>query len=127
MKLTDNEIINCLNDTIGKEHIGIYCSDKNGNYTTTIRLVDIIDLIIRLKAENEMLKNISNNKTKALLRHDTFINELHEKLKTIKSEAIKEFAERLKEKFKKDFNSSWFSVYKPIDNLVKELTEDFKE
>lgn len=68
MKLTDNEIINCLNDTVGKEHIGIYCSDKNGNYTTTIRLVDIIDLIIRLKAENERLKNLCQEQNKEIKR-----------------------------------------------------------
>ena len=42
-------------------------------------------------------------------------------IKFAKIEAIKEFAERLKEKYKKNFNSSWVSAYKPIDNLVKEM------
>jgi predicted nucleic acid-binding Zn-ribbon protein len=51
----DNEIINCLNDTDGKEHIGIYCADKNGNYTATIKLTDIVDLINRQKEEIENL------------------------------------------------------------------------
>lgn len=49
-KFTDNEIINCLNDTVGKEHIGIYCTDKNGNFTAVIKLTDLVDLLNRQKA-----------------------------------------------------------------------------
>lgn len=55
-KLTDSEIINCLNDTEGKEDIGIYCTDKNGNFKTVVKLTDLVDLLNRQKAKIEFLK-----------------------------------------------------------------------
>ncbi len=64
----DNEITNCLNDTVGTEHIGIYCTDKNGNYTITVRLTDIINLINLIncqKAEIEALQDEVAIKTSA--------------------------------------------------------------
>lgn len=45
------------------------------------------------KAEIERLKNAGDNKTKELLRLNSTIEELHKKIKTAKSEAIKEVAE----------------------------------
>ena len=46
-------------------------------------------------------------------------------LKTIKSEAIKEFAERLKEKLQWDVEFDNKLVFESdIDNLVKEITEE---
>lgn len=55
-KISDAEIINCLNDTVGKEHIGIYCTDKNGNFTAVVKLIDLVDFLNRQKAEIERLK-----------------------------------------------------------------------
>lgn len=52
------------------------------------------------------------------------IDKLAEFLDEIKSEARKEFAERLKEKYRMDFNSTWSSVYNPIDNLLKEMEKE---
>ena len=39
------------------------------------------------------------------------------------SDGIKEFAERLKVKYKRHFSNEWRAVYDTIDNLVKEMTE----
>lgn len=44
----------------------------------------------------------------------------------IKSEAIKEFAERLKEKADK-YGLKYWATVEDIDNLVEEMTNDFKE
>lgn len=52
------------------------------------------------------------------------LEEYNQFRRTIKAEVVKGFAERLKEKYKKDFNSTWHSVYNPIDNLVKEMVGD---
>jgi hypothetical protein len=54
-KLTDSEIIKALNTALGMEHISIYCANIK-NEVQTIRVLDIIDLINRLQAENERLK-----------------------------------------------------------------------
>ena len=74
------------------------------------------DLEEVVKTLNELLKEAySKDEIAFALKCRT------EELKTAKSDAIKEFASRLKEKYKKDFNSTWSSVYTPIDNLVKEM------
>ena len=81
--------------------------------------------IKEIKAEIERLKNAGDNKTKELLRLNSTIEELHEKIKTATIEAIKEFAERLK------VHAYYISFPKEhrvvdeddIDNLVKEMTE----
>ena len=100
-KFTDNEIINCLNDTEGKEDIGIYCTDKNGNFTTVVKLTDLVDLLNRQKAEIERLQKMKQ---------------------LIKTEVIKEFAERLKKCETKVFGSQCriIPLY-CIDNLAKEM------
>ena len=81
-----------------------------------------------MQAEIERLKKIGNDKTSEVLRHDAAIRELHKQVENAKSEAIKEFAQRLKMRFTEkigDRKESFFSysVQREIDSLVKEMTE----
>ena len=95
-----------------------------------------LDLINRLKAENEMLK--AENKSirycyeQAKSYNDTLAESCEKNCKkfnmTTRAEAIKEFAERLKEKCYEDFQETYemLSPYvtdDDIDDLVKEMTE----
>lgn len=70
---------------------------------------DLDNLINRQKAEIERLNN-------AL---DTMVLEHQRLMRTAKAEAVKEFAERLREKTKWLFSS--VSINNEIDNLLKEL------
>ena len=76
---------------------------------------DVFDLINRQKAEIESLKH---RKTELQIRNQELQHE--------KSEAIKEFAERLRNKI---WYSDWCNFEKPITpeiitNLVQEMTEE---
>ena len=138
--MTDNEIIKaleCCVDWCGN----VSCWDcplKNTGCIHFDKLKETLDLINRQKAENERLKSLMPEK-----RCDNCIHE--EKslqaspccecfnyrnfapknfLKLIKAEAIKEFAERLKEKSKQGkgyLGNVYHSVdVAEIDNLLKE-------
>ena len=103
-KFTDEEIIKRLEKCVKR---------GNRNYDTDI----VLDLINRQKAEIERLKQSLN------IELENFATEYDNK---IKSEAVKEFAERLKTEYAKGM--SWFkkkeSYYVDagdIDNLVKEM------
>ena len=81
----------------------------------------------KLQAENERLKDISDNKTKELLRYNASIEELHKKIKTAKAEAYKVFAERLKmrainryNEFE-DYQEYPYATITHIDELLKDL------
>ena len=109
-KLTDNEVVKAIpfekkiayykenikeffnryKNESGAEDCIEVCLIREG-YRTVLKAEEEIN---RLQTENERLKNAGDNKTEELLRHNTFIKELHEKLKTAKAEAYKEFAER---------------------------------
>ena len=99
-----------------------------------------LDLINRLQAENERLKSIVLAFTNEVVidGNGYYIKDLsYEKitynakkcLASIKAEAYKEFAERLKGTFPKDdFLRSTKQISKDIDNLLKEkVGEDRKE
>lgn len=85
-------------------------------------------LINRQKAEIERLTDLSNQLGNDIDIKLNYIYDLEEKIETAKSEAIKEFADRLKEKKYK--SCEWSHGEHPyiveecdIDNLVKEMTE----
>ena len=126
MNLTDNEIIKALK-CCGRKH-----NEKNDTYCKECQFKSYlpcvaflcdrtIDLINRQKAEIERLQAMVEREREKYERTMTALKAVLDE-RADHSEAIKEFAERLKEKYKKDFNSSWRSVYNPIDNLVKEMT-----
>ena len=84
--MEDNEIIKALNGADGLGHISIYCADNNGKDVCSIKVVDILDLINRQKAQIERLQKFLDDKCDRCIAKE-------------RTEAVKEFAERLKEKF----------------------------
>ena len=146
--MTDNEIIKALEICINNEELS--CKDKNCPcFKLCAKDIDALekqtlDLINRQKAEIEGLKA-----PKFLVEYKPLTDkEMYEKMKNahlgiitvgeptikrideegIKSEAIKEFAERLKEHtttaiFGQGKYSYEIVTEQSIDNLVKEMTE----
>ena len=90
-----------------------------------------LDLINRQKAEIERLKqNLEEAHIDIKEHFTTFQIEQAEELKKVKSEAMKEFAEKLKKISRIYLNRKGMLTHavslEEIDNLVKEMTE-FKE
>ena len=118
--MTDNEIIRCLR--LCRAGDCENCKALNVCDATFSFHKEALDLINRQKAEIERLQDYNENLQTA---NTALSNEILE----IKSEAIKEFAERLKEKCYEDFQET-YSMLCPydtdidIDNLVKEMTEE---
>ena len=109
--MTDKEIIvevleHCVGDDCGG------CPNLATEYCATPKLLykDIIALINRQQAEIERLQKLLDDKCDRCIARD-------------RAEAIKEFAERLKEK-KGIYNT--FASERIIDNLVKEMVGEDK-
>lgn len=114
--MTDNEIIRVLEKSIP-------AAIEQGEKTVAQILKNAVDLINRQKSEIEKLKSFENTSHYWCKK----AGELVDKIETTKSEAVKEFAERLKEK-NDNPGKAMFDVYEyygeTIDNLVKEMTEE---
>ena len=127
--MTDEQIIKALeccatddgDDCFQCPYGNIVYKPGNGGCVNRCRK-DAIDLINLQKAEIERLaakilvKDNINNYNTAQLRI------AREELRTAKSEAIKEFAEKLKKRFYLSAGRCVVDVYH-IDTLVKEMTE----
>ena len=117
--MTDNEIIKALNGNISNAK---RCDCKVWSIEV-YKLENVFDLINRQKAEIERLKCEMGK----LLPKDcsyAMQMEVSNKLESqIKSEAIKEFAEKLKENY--CFTDRWGKIItkSTVDNLVKEMME----
>lgn len=114
-KFTDEEIIKALECCMRGNHCEGYCpyDDEYDDFEecTSKLTKDALDLINRQKAELEDLREI-------------VFTDRTEAIKKLKSEAIKEFAERLKEHYVKP-EFPWDDFYVDegvVDNLVKEMT-----
>lgn len=116
--MTDNEIIKAWERCIQeKEDDCLLCPLHNERNCTHIKDCDALDLVNRQKAEIEKYKEYYETMEAEL---DSFRKDQAEVkfLKNrIRAEAIKEFAERLKE------IDDYVSPF-DIDNLVKEMTEE---
>lgn len=130
-KLTNKEIIKALE----------YCKDCSANLN-----VEIIDFITRqktenenLKVENQSLRSAANSLKmhyeeaqakierlkKELMKCKLEKEMLHQTVEEIKSEAYKEFAERLKEYATQGFwETDAYVGTEQIDNLLKETMGD---
>ena len=124
--MTDNEIIKYLEQTIDKYN-------KNEIFVDNIRLDKLsLDLIKRQQAEIEMLRSVQLVQANRIaeLRSTKFeqinvIQNLKQQLITSKSEAVKEFAERLKKVwFDNGYESPDVDFEDFVDNLVKEMVGD---
>ena len=149
MSMTDNEIIKalecCANEDTDCEDCPVYkyCDDNAFGMVQ-----NTFDLINRQKAEIEKLERIEAIGTKTIETQNAEIERLQEEYKAqhkefvkklgdvhsiakdldehtakAKSEAIKEFAERLRKKFAEPYEYGIGYVIGSIDNLVKEMTE----
>lgn len=146
-KFTDEQIIKAMQCVIGN---GVSCSEceyqKALPFPSCRRMCakNALDLISRYKAENERLEDENYTLKNKIEIRDNLIEQLgsdidvkyntiytmREKLKNSKSEAIKRFAERLKEiiythmdRVDVDGVVLLTRVDNSIDNLVKEMTE----
>ena len=114
--MTDNEIIKALECCTEDEDCSHCPSIKEMPYCSNDIMVGALNLIKRQQAEIERLQNTIND----ILDRQPILVERAEKY--AKSEAIKEFAEKLKEivKFTDDTYECW-EIEGYIDNLVKEM------
>ena len=140
--MTDNEIIKALECCLsGKDYdtACMKCPIEPICESDDILLKYALDLINRQKAEIERLKKKANtpfakvtfdeNKLKEIV--SDVAKNIEFNLNSVKSEAIKEFAERLKEKLDNcrmvhDYIYTGYDtrdIRYCIDNLVKEMTE----
>lgn len=115
--MTDNEIIKAMQCVIGNN---ISCSEcryqKVLPFPSCRRMCakNALDLINRQKTEIERLEKEKDSKLVMCIAND---------IRKAKSEAIKEFAEKLKENY--CFTDRWGKIIpiSTVDNLVKEMTE----
>ena len=112
--MTDEEIVKDLTE------LSLYTGFQE-KYVQALNAA--LDLIIHQKAEIEKLE-------KVLKGRDQLVNALNKCYNQAKSESIKEFAERLKNKIKTECNpygkptfdyDTSISIMRYIDNLVKEM------
>lgn len=89
---------------------------ENGKLIYWEKLDYILDLINRQKAENESLKV-------DLVKCSIRIDNLYKTADEIKSEAIKDFIDELKNRVVNKYEYTDIRVFNEIDNLVKEMTE----
>lgn len=137
-RLTDEQIINsvkCCAKQISNCRQCLYGFNEDDKFDCEEALgIDTIDLINRKDAEIERLKRIIDEKDKEILGLQKRIifwrEDLNYQPEKIKSEAIKEFAERLKRTSigleigdDKKLKMTVVSTV-AIDNLVKEMTEE---
>ena len=115
--MTDNEIIKAMQCVIGND---VSCSEceyqKALPFPSCRRMCakNALDLINRQKAEIERLQKNIDGLNIFTTNH----------IKVIRLQAIKEFADRLKEKLQWDVEFDNRLVFESdIDNLVKEMTE----
>lgn len=137
--MTDEQIIRaleiCANDGDCKD-CAINPHKGNYGYCTSLALKAALDLINRQKAEIENysitekdLRYRNKEFEKANKKQAEYIGELESELRAyteIRAKAIKEFAERLKEKIDDSdvvYSTNYDIVMNYIDNLVKEMTE----
>ena len=132
--MTDNEIIEALeccvkhNGNCEPCEIWEFCREHSDQMP-----IETLDLINRQKAEIERLnKELVENKAdnRYIQRLEALFKCASMELKTAKAEAIKEFAERLKENEQEvcsghGIHERVVSVWR-IDNLVKEMVGDEK-
>lgn len=144
-KFTDEEVIKalecCCSTSVVNCNKCTYAKPAIDDYCANILMRDALDLINRQKAEIANLINAVDNSTKEFLKlHDEYQEQKAEIERLEKHnteyarkhyqdgrvEAIKEFAERLKEKLIKG-GIYPVLVKNSIDDLVKELTEEKNE
>lgn len=123
--MTDNEIIKalecCVNQPCCTQHCPYWRNSKAGcEYITPQNLLNLINSQqAKIKGLNKKVEELS----------EVLSDHIKIRVKEIKSEAIKDFAERLKEKIDCETHTSegfYFMCIESIDNLVKEMVGENK-
>lgn len=116
--MTDDEIIKALECC--RDNSRCYTCPRLGmNCCMNLLMRNALDLINRQKGEIEQWKEEAN-------RYQNLWCMAVDDIRTAKSEAIKDFAERLKEKLQWDVEfDNKLVLESGIDNLVKEMTEEW--
>ncbi len=133
MKITDSEIIKALECCIDCDCKNCPCQTEDGHCMEKDDAL-ILDLINRQKAEIERLekrldmsrKELSRRRERCIQNSELNLKLLSE-LKIVKSEVIREFAERLKVKAAWDDRDNNVVHLDDIDSIVKEMTEVLDE
>ena len=128
--MTEEQIIKALEccSTDIRENTCPKCAFYNKHRCSTLMLNAASDIINRQKVKIKSLKQIINEQDKEVLKLQNRIifwrKNLNYQPEKIKSEAIKEFAERLK--VRRGLNQMCIAIVSKndIDNLVKEMTEE---
>ena len=111
--MTDNEIIKALECC--RDNSRCYTCPRLGmNCCMNLLMRNALDLINSQKAENERLE-------KELMKCKLEKEMLYQNVEEIKSEAIKKFAEELKNYF--SISECYLDIINIIDNFVKEMME----
>ena len=132
--MTDNEIIKALECCSIDNHIGVckecHFADVCDEDEQALQK-HALDLINRQKAEIERLEKALEEAISCFNRIESLYKIKCKELEVAKSEAIKEFSERLKEYAKElqiGDNISWLILgVGRVDQLVKEMTEGKNE
>jgi hypothetical protein len=137
-RVSDNEIIKALTESVAVHAFPFYCFNGDGD-RVDVHVTDVISLINRLdtkidclKEENYFLRifyGLKDDEKLAGIIHETFTTK-----RQIEAEAIKGFAERLKEKASKmELSCNGELVRRDytidgtdLDNLVKEMVGEDK-
>ena len=130
MKITDSEIIKALECYMDCDCKNCPCQTEDSHCLDLDEGL-ILDLINRQKAEIERLekrldmsrKELSRRRERNIQNSELNLKLLSE-LKIVKSEAIREFAERLKVKAAWDARDNTVVHLYDIDSIVKEMTEE---
>ena len=108
--MTDNERIEWLNKTADKTKNTIHSSCDVHLFIDDF--IATVDLINRQKAENERLQT----------RVGELIRQYNNDIGKVKSEVIKEFAERFEDEMGEDFFEHYPFVLTALDNVAEEMT-----
>ncbi len=124
--MTDEQIIKALEycSTDVRENTCPKCAFYKKHRCSTRMLNAVSDLTNRQKTEIEELRERISYLEKSIDCSRKEYNRLLQKLQQAKSEAIREFAERLKSKLQWDTEFENMLVFETdINNVVKEMTE----
>lgn len=127
--MTDEQIIKDLHACLDDEHDRDCgeCSQQDWSVCRDTLMKQCLDLINRQK--KSVIERLRGRDEEFLLKNYSFDKYYDEHIKKAKSEAIKEFAERLKERSTIDDSTLYSRYYfydSEIDNLVKEMIASYE-
>ena len=142
-RLTASEIIKILAECFSKDYRLATVYNKNTKEEAYVTLQNIIDALNSQSAETENYKRIAEHQQSVSMDKEVEIKRLKAEVEQlqkenhlfadigkmyseVKAEAVKEFAERLKEKAMQKFDWNEYVEVEEIDNLLKEMVGEDK-